>query len=64
MPDPGPLTIVCNSCGASALTFNGSDPHGALECPCCPEPHSHAGLGCRTITIRATAYLTGEATEG
>lgn len=64
MPEAAPLTVVCNSCGASAQTFNGSDPHGALECPCCPEDHSHAGLGCRTITIQATAHLAGEAAGG
>ena len=64
MPGPAPLTVTCDSCGTSAQTFNGSDPDGALECPCCPEDHSHAGLGCRTITIQATAHLTGEAAGG
>ena len=64
MPEPAPIRVTCNTCQTSALTFNGSDPHGALECPCCPEDHSHAGLGCRTITISATAYLTGEAAGG
>ena len=67
MPDPAlpePLTVACDTCGASAQTFNGSDPDGGLECPCCPEDHSHAGLGCRPVTISATAYLTGEAAGG
>ena len=67
MPEPAPITITCNSCQASVQTFNGSDPHGALECPCCPEDHTHTGLEpcpTRTITISATAYLSGEATQG
>ena len=64
MPEPVPITVTCNNCGASAQTFNGSDPDGGLECPCCPEDHSHAGLGCRPVTISATAYLTGEAAGG
>jgi hypothetical protein len=54
MPAPIALKISCNTCDAVTDTFNGYDPDGALECSCCPEDHSHAGLGCRTITI--TAY--------
>jgi hypothetical protein len=55
---PEPLRVTCNSCGASAETWNGTDPDSALECGCCPLPHSHAVLGCRTVTITATARLT------
>jgi hypothetical protein len=61
MPDPASLRVTCDSCQATAETLDGSDPDGALECPCCPQDHSHAGLGCRTITISATAFLSGEA---
>ena len=63
MPEPVPLTVTCDTCGASAQTFNGADPDSALECACCPVPHSHAGLGCRTVTISATAHLSGEISE-
>ena len=59
---PHPLVVVCDSCGKSAETFNGADPDSALDCACCPEPHNHAGLGCRTITIQARAFLSGEST--
>jgi len=56
--DPKPLRVVCNSCGTSAETWDYSDPDSALICNCCPLSHNHAGLGCRTITIYATAHLT------
>jgi len=56
-----PLTVACDSCGKSTETFSYHDPDGALECECCTEDHSHAGLGCaRTITITARAHLSGE----
>lgn len=58
---PHPLTVTCDNCGTSTQTHNGLDPDGELECPCCPEDHSHAGLGCRTITISGHAQLSGEA---
>jgi len=29
-----------------------------VECGCCPVTHDHAGLGCRPVTITATARLT------
>lgn len=48
------LHIICDTCGATTRTPDGSDPDGALACECCPEDHSHAGLGCRTITITAS----------
>lgn len=57
-PQSPPLTVTCKQCGASAQTFNGADPHSALECGCCTEDHSHAGLGCRPVTISATASLS------
>jgi hypothetical protein len=55
---PEPLRVTCNSCGASAETWNGADPDSAVECGCCPLPHNHAGLGCRPVTISATARLS------
>jgi len=55
---PEPLIVTCDSCGKSAETYNGADPDAAVECGCCPEQHSHAGLGCRTVTIQAKARLT------
>jgi hypothetical protein len=55
---PDPLTVTCKSCGKSADTWNGADPDSALECGCCPLAHSHAGRGCRPVTITATARLT------
>jgi hypothetical protein len=53
-----PLIVTCNTCGKSAETLNGLDPDSAVECGCCPERHNHAGLGCRTVTITATARLS------
>src|SRR5580692_2646052 len=57
-PLPPPLLVTCDTCGASAETYDGADPDSALRCGCCPLPHNHAGLGCRTITISATAHLS------
>lgn len=54
---PEPLTVVCNSCGASGDTWDYQHPDLAVECGCCPENHDHAGLGCRTVTIYAHARL-------
>jgi hypothetical protein len=45
--------VMCNSCHSWTITENAVDPDGELNCPCCPIDHSHAGLGCRTITITA-----------
>lgn len=54
------LHVRCNSCGESASTENALDPDSAVSCNCCPEDHSHAGPDCpRTVTITATAVLTG-----
>jgi hypothetical protein len=58
VPVPGPLTVTCDTCGASAETWDGEHPDRAVECGCCPLAHDHAGLGCRTVTITATARLT------
>lgn len=55
---PDPIRVACNSCGASAETWDGQHPDSALDCGCCPIPHDHAGLGCRPVTITATARLT------
>lgn len=53
-----PLVVTCDRCHASAETYNGLDPDSALACGCCLLPHDHAGLGCRTVTITATAVLS------
>lgn len=58
MQNLDPLVVTCDTCGKSAETYNGLDPDSALDCDCCPVRHNHAGLGCRTVTITATAYLT------
>lgn len=55
---PDPLTVTCNACLKSAETWDGLHPDRALECSCCPLEHDHAGLGCRPVTITATARLT------
>jgi hypothetical protein len=55
---PEPLVVTCDSCGKSAETYDGLHPDLALECTCCPVKHDHAGLGCRTVTITATAKLS------
>lgn len=56
---PEPLKVTCNSCGKSAETLDYASPDRALSCGCCPVSHDHAGLGCRPVTITATAVLTG-----
>ena len=55
---PEPLLVTCDRCGKPAETFDGLHPDRALQCGCCPLPHDHAGLGCRTVTIHARAHLT------
>ena len=54
---PDALQVVCDSCGASAQTWDFQHPDRAVTCGCCPIQHDHAGLGCRTVTITATARL-------
>ena len=54
---PEPLRVSCLGCGTEGWTFDYQHPDRAVECGCCPEPHDHAGLGCRPVTIFATAYL-------
>ena len=54
---PEPLRVTCNTCGAEGWTFDYQHPDLAVECGCCPVPHDHAGLGCRTVTIYGTAHL-------
>ena len=56
--DPKPLRVVCNSCGKTAETWDFQHPDLAVECGCCPAAHDHTGLGCRPVTIYATAHLT------
>jgi hypothetical protein len=53
-----PLIVKCDSCGKTAETWDFQHPDLAVECTCCPLPHDHTGLGCRTVTITATAHLT------
>jgi hypothetical protein len=55
------LTVTCNSCGTSAPVTDGMHPDQAVACACCPQDHDHAGLGCRPVTITATAFLSGSA---
>ena len=55
---PEPLRVVCDSCGASAETYDFGNPDRCVECGCCPVKHDHAGLGCRPVTIYAKAHLT------
>lgn len=52
-----PLMVTCDTCGKSAETYDYGDPDGALDCDCCPVKHNHGGLGCRTVTITASAFL-------
>ena len=56
--EPKPLVVTCNSCGKTAETWDFQHPDLAVECGCCPAAHDHAGLGCRPVTIYATAHLT------
>lgn len=54
---PEPLRVVCDACGTEGFTFDYEHPDQAVECSCCPVPHDHAGLGCRTVTIFGAACL-------
>ncbi len=54
--DPVPLRVVCNSCGTEAETWDYQHPDLAVTCSCCPEPHDHTGIGCRPVTIYASAF--------
>ena len=56
--DPKPLVVTCNSCQATAETWDYQHPDLAVACSCCPVAHDHAGLGCRPVTITASAHLT------
>ena len=56
--DPKPLKVRCNSCGIEAETWDFQHPDLAVVCSCCPVDHDHTGLGCRPVTITATAFLT------
>lgn len=53
-----PLRVECNSCGTFAETYNYSAPDLCVVCDCCPVEHDHTGLGCRSVTIWASAHLT------
>jgi hypothetical protein len=63
------VRIRCNTCGLAGYhDLNGGpleDPHAIVDaagCTCCPEPHDHTGLGCRTVTIEVmpgTVVLEG-----
>lgn len=53
-----PLRVVCKTCGTSAETYDYQHPDLCVSCDCCPVDHDHAGLGCRSVTIYATAQLT------
>jgi hypothetical protein len=55
---PDPLRVACNSCGTTAETWDFQHPDLAVTCGCCPIEHDHTGLGCRPVTITATAHLT------
>lgn len=56
--EPKPLVVVCNSCSKTAETWDYQHPDLAVECGCCPVAHDHTGIGCRPVTIYATAHLT------
>lgn len=56
--EPKPLIVECNSCGTTAETWDYQHPDLAVTCSCCPVDHDHTGLGCRPVTITATAHLT------
>ena len=56
--DPKPLIVECKSCGATAETWDYQHPDLCVVCDCCPLPHDHTGLGCRPVTITATAHLS------
>jgi len=50
--------VKCDSCGQEGWTPDGSNPDAAVKCACCPEDHDHSSCD-RTVTITATAILTG-----
>jgi hypothetical protein len=54
---PDPLIVSCLSCGTTAETYDYQHPDLAVECGCCLVAHDHAGLGCRPVSITATARL-------
>ena len=56
--EPEPLRVECQACGASAETWDYANPDSAVTCGCCPIVHDHAGMGCRPVTIWATAHIT------
>jgi hypothetical protein len=56
--DPQPLRVVCNSCKAESETWDYRHPDLCVTCDCCPVAHDHTGIGCRPVTIYATAHLT------
>jgi len=39
--DLKPLVVTCQSCGATAETWDFQRPDRAVECPCCPVAHDH-----------------------
>lgn len=49
--------LACKNCAASVTTEAPGDPesqHAAVDgagCTCCSQEHSHAGEGCRPISI-------------
>jgi hypothetical protein len=55
---PEPLRVTCKACGVTAETWDYQHPDLAVVCGCCPVGHDHTGLGCRPVTIVATAHLT------
>lgn len=57
IPFPDPLVVECDTCGKRGETYDFQHPDLAVECGCCPVAHDHAGLGCRPVTITATARL-------
>ena len=56
--EPRPLTVACQSCGKTAETWDFQHPDLCVVCDCCPIQHDHTGIGCRPVTITATAHLT------
>ena len=52
-----PLRVECKSCRVSAETYDYQHPDLAVTCSCCPLDHDHTGLGCRPVTIYATARM-------
>lgn len=56
--NPAPLRVECIQCKKSAETWDYQHPDLCLECDCCPVAHDHTGLGCRSVTIYASAILS------